>query len=1027
MSLPRYQDINMFSDNTEKRNGAGFPIDIENGEKTISLNGEWQFKYLDSVNDIPTNYFLPESKLRNNFDTITVPSEWQIEGFGKANYTNFIYPNAIESKNYLKIPHIKEDIAPCGLYYKTFNLPKVTDNVFINFGGINGAAEVYVNGQYVGYNEDSFDEVEFDITDYLVDGANAVAVTVYQFSTGSYLEDQDMWRLSGIFRDVNLVFKSPTYIQDIYAFSDLRNSYKNADFTVKVNVESRRKSYEGGKLVIQLTDSYHNLVVNSEFEIPAQASGSNRAVELSKYPLQNVNLWSHENPYLYEIVVALFEGEEIVDCRKLNFGFRKVEIYPKTEYKPGKFEGPFILLNGVPLKIRGVNRHEFHPDYGHAVPLYLTEQDLILLKKNNIADIRTCHYPNSKGFYDLCDKLGILVMCENNLETHGLGHIIPQSNEKWTRPCVYRMTNMVNTHKNHPSIIFWSLGNEASSGETFKAMKRAAKAIDNTRPFHYEADNKLEYSDVHSEMYTLVPNVKRIAEERIINHARASYRPMGRYMTAKRYMDKPFVLCEYAHCMGNSLGNFKEYWDLIKSYDRLAGGYIWDFADQSIKTVENGVTKWNYGGDFGDKPNSGEFAFNGILRADRVPNPAFYEVVKQYQRVDFTLRGDILTLKNNYMFTNIERYGIQVVKSVNGRYEKDVFLNIPSCEPAESCQIELPTLVDSAEETAIDIYMITLQDEGVHKQGDILAREQFILNEQMPRVTFVEKQAPNINESGNFIMIGGEGFTYKVNKKTGGIDSIIMGKELLNSPIMPNFTRAITDNDEFKTVPFKWVRAFLGAYSFTRAYKHLKATSVKATQEGGFAVVKIKWVMPLAAGIESVYKIDSVGEMQASLKVTPLFRPMPRFGFTVELNRVANSVKFYAKGPHENYQDRKSGAYLAVYEGKVEDFYHDYLFPQENGNHTEARWLEVGDAMGVRVEAIEKPFEFSVHPYTMQALQDAKHLHELKKTENYTVNIDGRQSGVSGDTPAFRTTMKKYLLRPFRKQEFTCKIAFKCD
>ena len=426
-------------------------------------------------------------------------------------------------------------------------------------------------------------------------------------------------------------------------------------------------------------------------------------------------------------------------------------------------------------------------------------------------------------------------------------------------------------------------------------------------------------------------------------------------------------------------------------------------------------------------PNDGDFAFNGILRADRVPNPAFYEVAKQYQRVDFKLHGERLILKNNYMFTNLNRYGLLVNKFVNGQLTKQLYFDIPSCLPGEEVKFELPNLVEQ-DETAIDLLVVTLEDEGVYKQGDVLAHEQFIVNEVLPVVKFNGNEAPAINEIGDFFMIGGEGFTMKINKKTGGLDSMIMGTELLNSPIMPNFARAITDNDEFKTVPFKWVRGFLGAYSFMRANKHLKATSVKATTEGQFAVITIKWMMPLASGIESVYKINSVGEIEANLKITPLFRPLPRFGFTVELSRVADQMKFYAKGPHENYCDRCSGSYLAQYEGKVDEFLHDYLFPQENGNHTGARWLQVGDdQMGIKVEAIDKPFEFSVHPYTMEALQKAQHLHELEKTDNFTVNIDGKQAGVSGDTPAFRTTMKKYMLRPFKKQEFKCKIKFICE
>ncbi len=614
--LPFRHDIDVFSINTEKRSASGFPIDVNSGDKKVmSLNGTWKFKFLPDSNSTVPGYQSPDFDTFL-FDDIHVPGEWQIQGYGIPQYTNTNYPRAVSM---VDIPHINDDKNPCGLYIKDFDLPETDDNVFIHFGGINSCGEVYVNGEFVGYSEDTFDETEYDITEYVKKGRNRLAVTVHQFCTGSYLEDQDMWRLAGIFRDVNIVFKPKVSVQDYYIRSEFADNYKSALFKIDVCVEAIRTVYGGGSVNVAILDKRNKEFASLDIDMPAMTKGVSLKLQ-REIPIKNFKLWSHEDPYLYTVRITLNEHGKPIDIREHKYGFRDIKI---EKYNPETKRGPFILLNGVPLKICGVNRHDFHPDYGHAVPEEITRSDLEMLKRSNITSVRTCHYPNSRRFYELCDEIGILVMSENNLETHGLAAFIPGSHPKWSRQCCYRMRNMVESYKNHSCILFWSLGNESGNGQTFSDMKQAALEIDDTRPIHYEPDAHVEVSDMLSEMYTVQTEMQEIGENKPHVHSRALWNlGMGYRLKPEEYKDKPFIQCEYSHAMGNSMGNFSDYWKDFKKYDRLSGGYIWDFADQAIHTkTPDGKDKWNYGGDFGDKPNDGNFAFNAIFRGDRSPNP----------------------------------------------------------------------------------------------------------------------------------------------------------------------------------------------------------------------------------------------------------------------------------------------------------------------------------------------------------------------------------------------------------------------
>ncbi|MBQ2775027.1 MAG: DUF4981 domain-containing protein [Clostridia bacterium] len=1025
-STEMWQDINVYSVNTENRSAAGFPLD-ENGEKkAVCLNGTWKFRFCESVNDIIEGYYAEDFDA-SAFDDLEVPSEWQIKGYGTPIYTNINYPYAISRT---KIPHINPDLNPCGLYVKDFDVPQTDDNVFIHFGGINSCGEVYVNGNFVGYSQDTFDECEYDITSFVKPGKNRLAVTVRQFCSGSYLEDQDMWRLSGIFRDVNLVFKPKVYIKDYYIRSDFSSDLKNAAFNFDCEIEARGKALSAGKLCARILDKDNNVFAQSECEVGALSDGKSVVVSGS-IDVCDFELWSHENPYLYNVEFRLVENKETLDLRAHKYGFREIKIqgYDKTTGR-----GPFILLNGVPLKICGVNRHDFHPDYGHAVPESIIRSDIEMLKRGNITNIRTSHYPNSRRFYELCDEIGILVMSENNLETHGLAKKVPASNPKWSAECCYRVRNMVNSFKNHSCILFWSLGNESGNGKTFSDMRKAILEIDSTRPIHYEPDAKLENSDLFSEMYTVQTEMKAIGENKPHIHSRALWNNgMGYRLSPKDYIDKPFIECEYSHAMGNSMGNFSDYWDDFKKYDRLAGGYIWDFADQAIRTkTADGRDKWNYGGDFGDKPNDGNFAFNGVFRADRSPNPHYYEVVKCYQQADFTLDCDKLKILNRFMFTSLDKFTLTLELREQGKLIESVSVSLPDTSYMQTAEIAVPFDIKADDERTLDCFLVLNEDIMQLNKGHIMAREQFVLGKyEACKISDSEEGKLKVSKSDKIYTVSGEDFELKFNRKTGEIFSYKKGgKEYLSSGIRPQFSRANIDNELLAQVPFDWVKTLIGLHAFKNAEKMLRVSSVEVEEDDGNIEISVSWRTKYLSGIETEYTITPDGKIEVSMECCSLIPALisllpsglPRYGITFSLAKGMDGVEYYGKGPHENYCDRKTGAYLGVYSfDSVEDFIHDYLFPQENANRCDVRWLKVG---GLRVDMMKKPFEASVHPYTKQMLLDAKHSCELGRKEELTVNIDGMQQGVGGDTPAVATLKKQYMIPVYKKLKLDVVLSF---
>ena len=1007
---PHYADVKVTEINAIRRYASGFPID-ENGKETaVCLDGKWKFAFCNNPSEIPVGYEKEGADL-SSFGEIKVPSEWQIEGFDTPIYTNYIYPYALEQTNLLNVPHIKDKLNTVGCYATTFNVKKTDDRVFIHFGGINSCADIYVNGKFVGYSEDTFDFQEYEITDLVREGENKLAATVYRYCTGSYLEDQDMWRLSGIFRSVYLIYKPRTQIADFSCLCRLNQDFTAAEFETKVKLSCVGKKLENGKVTVSLTKNGKAVaMLSKEADV---ADGEQKWLTLSE-TVENPALWSHEKPELYDVEVTLEAEGKTVDRRRCRFGFRKVEIAPM---KDGR--GPFILLNGKPIKICGVNRHEFHPEYGHAVPEELIKSDLLLCKANNITAIRTCHYPNSEVFYRLCDELGILVMSETNLETHGLARWIPAGDPKWTAACIARACNMVNRLKNHPCIISWSLGNEAGYGSNFVRMRDAIKELDDTRFIHYHPDQTGKVGEVLSGMYVKMEDTETIAKNKTFMHCAAFWAIFGTRYTPDMYKDLPFIECEYAHCMGNSLGNFSDYWDMFKKYDRLSGGFIWDFADQTILRRENGVDKWLYGGDFGDKPNAGRFAFNGIVRGDRYPNPALYEVKHQYRQVDFSYKDGKLTALNRYRFTDLDEFDAVYRISAEGEAVKEGTLKLKGA-PDSVTEYDIPVgKLPEGKECVLDVELRLKNDEPYAKKGHVVASEQLVLSQYDFNGAPLAKGAKCTRiKKGAEITCGNVKYTVA---NTGAINSIVKdGKEILSSPLVPNFFRATIDNDSMPHVPGFVGKYFLLLYKWRNAQKGLKGRITRIEEKDGLVTVNVRWHMRWLKSLTTAYTFGADG-VKLAMDVSA-WAPMERYGFTFALAEGSDGVKFYGKGPHENYCDRATAATLGVYEGKAEDFIHDYLVPQENGNHTQIRYASVGGENGVKITADGAPFGMTVHPYTCDELFKAQHLHELKKENRLTVCIDGAQRGVGGDVPAIASLKPKYKIPALKKHSFAVRL-----
>ncbi|MGB4289850.1 MAG: glycoside hydrolase family 2 TIM barrel-domain containing protein [Dethiobacteria bacterium] len=1018
-----WEDLRVLGINREPGRCSSFPY--PDGEAALaggpspyclSLNGSWSFHWARRPAERPADFFKPGYDYRD-WAKIEVPSNMEIAGYGIPIYKNFGYSRSVKK---FRIPNIDHNDNPVGSYIREFTLPEswAGREIFIHFAGVKSAFYVWINGDLAGYSQGSMTPAEFRITGLLKEGANRVAVEVYKWSAGSYLEDQDMWRLSGIFRDVYLLAMPRLQIRDYFIYCGLDENYRDAELHVEAKIAAcGLPAAKRCRLEVLLFDEADRPVEQCERmyaeAVLEKGEGVGEAVLQLKGRVANPRKWSAETPQLYKVLLLLYGDKgELLDARCSRFGFRKVEIRDSR-----------LFINGRSVKLKGVNRHEFHPRHGHAVPLEITEADIKLLKANNINAIRTSHYPNHPGFYELCDRYGIYVMDEADLETHGLRRRVPGSDPRWTAACVDRMVRMVERDKNHPCIFSWSLGNEAGYGDNFRKMKEAALQIDRTRPIHYEGDHVLDISDFFSLMYATPQTVEKIGRGKSVRVGRLeANNPLGRRVTPRQYAGKPFVLCEYAHCMGNSLGNFQKYMDLFEKYPRCIGGFIWDYADQSIlKKTADGKDFWAYGGDFGDRPNDGFFCGNGIVAADRSPFPAFYEVKKVYQEVKVhpvDLKAGKLRVENGYCFRSLDFLAINWQVTADGRVIEQGCLEPVAVPPGESREITLLYTAPPAapaREYHLHVKFCLAQDSPYAPRGHVMAWEQFSLPFSAPEKKASRETLPPLAviEEEKGIKVQGEGFSVLIEREKGCLASFaVQGRELISSPLRPNFSRVDTCND-FGVANFV---PFLRRPSpWKKAEQRLKLRRLRWEQPepGRVVITVISRVRFGKTPLTTVYTISGNGEITVTASFVPRIN-MDRFGMIMEIPSRCSRMTWFGKGPHETMLDRNMSGVIGIHSLPVEEAVVNYLYPQENGNRSGVRWLSLtgdqGEGLLVR-DAGGTLLNVSAWPYTKEDLERARHIHELPRRETITLQIDYKQKGVGGDIPGLLALHDEFKLK----------------
>lgn len=1036
-----WENPEIFKINKEDGHAIMMPFDSEKDALSAkesdykqSLNGKWKFYWQRGLKNQPENFQLTSFD-DSHWDEINVPSVWQTQGYSVPYYYASTFPKAF-SRSKGKIPSIDHDMQEIGFYRKSFTLNENFNGreIFLHFGAAKSALEVYVNGEFVGYSQGSMTPHEFNVTKVLKPGENVITAKLYRYSDGSYLEDQDMWWLCGIYREVYLFAEPKLCLRDFYFKTDFDDSYTDSNVTLNMYINNynniRGKMTASAKLI----DSNNGEILLGTKE--TELSGGNEAVTFTE-TVKAPEKWSAETPNLYTLVMTIELDGKIICVKTYKVGFKKVEI-----------KGEKIYYNGMPLMIKGVNRHDFDCDNGWAVPREIYTQDLDIMKQNNINSIRTSHYPDDPYFYDMCNKYGFYVMDECEVETHGVRRKgVPGSNPVWTGAVVDRMQRMVLRDRNNPCVFMWSLGNEAGDGSNFMEMKKAALALDNSRQFHYEGDFDLTKSDVISRMYPTKDIMEKLGNKQpitislydnIANQLAADSKPIK----AEMYEGKPVVLCEYAHSMENSLGNFQEYIDDFEKYDNMCGGFIWDFVDQALHVKdENGNDNYLYGTDFQgqephkliDIPNTTAmtgsnvyFCANGIIGADRKPHPQIVEVKHGYQNIGITAvdasNGEF-KLKNKYLFTNLSDFNCKWVIKAEGEEILSGKLGKIECAPLEECEIKIDfdsSKLPKDKEVILTVSFETTKESlGIEKDYEI-AFEQFIIN-AMP-------QPKDDNADGNLDFdINGKRVTVKgdnleVIVDDGKIVSYkIEGKELLKAPLMPNYFRALTDNDiDFLNFTPQWAK-FHPFYAWQRATHRTSADKTEVTKNKNAVEIHIAFSTAGLKKSVATYRVYPDGRLYVFHSAVPT-KGMLRFGYQMTMDKSMEYITWYGRGPKPTYIDRKLGSKIDLYKSSVTDFEYRYMRPQESSNRCDVRYFTITDknGFGIKVDAYyDNPINFSAYHYTTDGLEKATHINDIPYEDITTVNIDHRQLGVGGDLPGQAFVREPYTMPKGQKQEYS--------
>ncbi len=939
----------------------------------LSLNGRWNFNWVEHAWERPTDFYQP-SYNDKGWDQISVPGVWELNGYGDPLYVNIGYAWRSQFKN--NPPTVPEEKNHVGTYRKEINIPSDWKGkaIYVHMGSVTSNISLYVNGKFVGYSEDSKLEAEFDLTKYLKPGKNLIAFQVFRWCDGSYLEDQDFWRFSGVGRDCYLYARNRTHIKDIKVTPDLDKEYKNG--ALNVNLELTEKA----NVKLALTDKEGNMVAEKE------VSGSGNIT--ASLNVDNPLKWTAETPYLYQLTATLKQGSKVLEVIPLKVGFRKVEMINNQ-----------LCVNGKAILIKGVNRHELDPDGGYVVSKERMIQDILMMKKFNVNAVRTCHYPDNSLWYQLCDEYGIYMVAEANVESHGMGYgdATLAKNALYQKAHLERNQLNVLRNYNHPAVIIWSMGNEAGFGKNFEECYKWIKSYDKSRLVQYEQARQNEYTDIFCPMY--------YDYKRCDDYGKATDKT------------KPLIQCEYAHAMGNSMGGFKEYWDLIRKYPLYQGGFIWDFVDQSIHwKTEDGTPIYAYGGDFNPYDASdNNFLDNGLISPDRKPNPHYYEVGFYYQSIWTTpldLKNGEVEIYNEYFFKDLSDFYLEWQLVADGKVMKTGIVQDLNVAPQQKATVKLGLQLpenSKANEVFVNVAYKLKEQKELVPAGTALSRQQLVVKDyeftdlQVSNKVEVNQKVktPEVVESDvNYLLVKGEDFQIDFNRHSGFLCRYIQeGQDIIlkGSALTPNFWRAPTDNDfgaKLQHIYAVWKNPKLD----------LKKLEGKLNKDG-LAEVIAEYDMPeVSAQLILTYQITNNGVIKVKqqlhagedAKASELFR----FGMKLEVPKDYQFITYYGRGPGENYIDRKSSEFIGLYDQKVEEQPYAYIRPQETGTKSDVRWWKQLDHTGSGLcFQSDNAFSISALNYTVESLDDGKekdqrHFPTVEESDFVSICIDQKQLGL---------------------------------
>jgi beta-galactosidase len=993
---PRHATLMPYPDRTSATQGTR-----EGSVYHRSLNGKWKFHWVAKPEDRPIDFYQVSYDV-NGWSEITVPSNWEMQGHGVPIFTNITYPFQNDPPKVTSTPptsytaYLQRD--PVGSYRREFTIPAewAGRRVFIHFDGVMSAFYLWINGQFVGYSEDSMAPAEFDITNYLVPGTNVLAAEVYRWCDGSYLEDQDMWRMSGIYRDVYLFSSPQVHLRDFWVRCDLDGAYQNATMYVTANVRNYNASAVGTHTVeVTLLDANGTAVGSDPLTSASLSSiaGGTEGILNMQTTVTNPLKWTAETPNLYQVLLTLKDpNNSVIEVEQCKFGFRKIQIVNAQ-----------LLINGKAIYVKGANRHEHDPDFAKAVPYSRMVEDIKIMKQNNINTVRTCHYPDDPKWYELCDKFGLYVIDEADIECHANTGL--SNNTSWQNAFMYRTQNLVERDKNHTCVILWSLGNEAGNGVNFNATSTWVRQRDNTRFVHYEPAGTGANTDIYCPMYATIGS--------IVSYASGS-------------PTKPLIMCEYAHAMGNSLGNFQDYWTAIESYPALQGGSIWDFVDQGIRKFDSyGKQFWAYGGDYNDVPNDGTSCCDGLVQPDRKLKPQINEMKKVYQYIKvepIDVAHGVVRIRNKYAFITLGFVDINWNLTANGKVIQEGTLpKLSSLGPGQTQDVTVPitepTVKPAGTEYYLKVYFTLSQNTLWANAGHVVAWDQLQVPWTVAPVTPPDPAGMNSltrSETSSQHIVTGTNFQVAIGKTSGLLESFIYrGTQLVASSLVPNFWRAPTDNDLGNGMPSEH-----GAWKTAGQTRTVDSITVSQPLNAK-VVISADFTLPSAVNnsdYDIVYTIYGNGDVHVQASINPTLTPnqldkLPRFGMQLAMPGQFNQIQWYGRGPWETYWDRKTSGDIGLYSLDVKEFVFDYLRPQENANRTDVRWMKVTDSNGFGLQFKgDGLLMTSTWPYLMGDLENVRHPSDMPPRNIVTVNVDYKQMGVGGDNSWGAEIHNEYML-----------------